>query len=375
MYLRQSERTIYKMKDNESVFHNKKALAILSIGTITILGSMAVSPALAGIKNTLILGIILYLIGGVGGGLMANFYSMLTARAILGISCGLLMPLAQTLISANFSGEFKERLTGYPASASYLMGIIASFTVGKIAVIHWRLAFLVYFIAFIVLYMNIRYLPKDKHSTNSVFLHENTKINKKAIPIIISMTLINIAFYTFSTSIALFMKNEHIGNDSTSGYVVAVFMAAGFFVGLITVNVRKATGDFSTVIAAVAMGMGYIMMSLTNALSLLMMSAALISSSYSIFYSNIFLKIGKISSSSNENKKLITYATAAMSTGQTVSVYILKLTESLLGYEGYRFRFAFLGISLFIAATIITILIFIHRKKKQIYNSKDTRNG
>lgn len=52
MYLRQSEKTIYKVKDNESVFHNKKALTILSIGTVTILESMAVLPALAEIKNT-----------------------------------------------------------------------------------------------------------------------------------------------------------------------------------------------------------------------------------------------------------------------------------------------------------------------------------
>lgn len=179
----------------------KKALAILSIGTITILGSMAVSPALAeiktafpelddstiqlvltvptlfvipaclfcnyiagkiGYKNTLLLGLILYLIGGVGAGFMPGFYSMLAVRAILGISCGFLTPLVQTLISLHFTGTFKEKLTGYPASASYLMGIIASFTIGKIASIHWRLSFLIYLIAFIVLFLNIRYLPKDK---------------------------------------------------------------------------------------------------------------------------------------------------------------------------------------------------------------------
>lgn len=107
--------------------NNKLKAAVLSISMITILGSTAVSPALAGIKtafpmysdfmiqliltipplfiipscflcniltgkwgkkHVLILGIVLYLIGGIGAGLMPGFYMVLAARALLGVACG-----------------------------------------------------------------------------------------------------------------------------------------------------------------------------------------------------------------------------------------------------------------------------------------------
>lgn len=390
------------MERKETIFTNKKALAVLSIGTITILAGMAVSPALAGIKsaypqlddaviqlvltlpslfvipacfgyqwiadrignkNTLILGIILYLFGGVGGGMMPGFYSMLAARAILGISCGILTPMAQTLISSRFTGELKERMTGYPAAASYLMGIFASFTVGNIAAIHWRLAFLVYLLAFAVLFLNVRYLPKDRpEKTGNKGLKKKEGISWRAVYIIISMALVNIAFYTFSTSIALFMKKEGIGADNASGIVVAVFMTAGFAVGIWNAPIRKKLGRFSVGIAALAMGTGYMVLVQSEQQFLLFLAAVLIGGSYSIFYTEIFLAAGRQSVHTEENVKIITYTTAAMFVGQALSGKALQCMEVLFQMEGYRFRFGFLSIALM---AVSYVLIVWNCKKKE----------
>lgn len=380
---------------NQSIFKDKKALAILSIGTITVLGSMAVSPALAGIKTafpelddsiiqlvltipplfvipacflcrwmtgkigskyTLLVGLALYLLGGVGGGLMPGFYTMLAARAVLGISCGLLTPLAQTLISQYYTGETREKLTGYPASASYLMGIIASFTVGNIAAIHWRLAFLIYLLAIIVLVLNIKYLPNDY--TAARYTEQKAKrirLTAKSVLLMCGMFFVNIAFYTFSTSIALFMKGEHIGTDSTSGVVVAVFMTFGFVTGLNTAYIRRITKSFSSAIAAAAMGCGYLILWQSSSLLPMFISAALIGASYSVIYSNIFFAVGKQAGDFAENTKYITYTTAAMFAGQSVSGYALLVAEQIFRTSGYRFRFAFLGLGLVIAGCVIGI--------------------
>ena len=183
-----------------------KKAAVLSVSTITILGSTAVSPALSGIKsafpqmsdgwiqmiltlptlliipscllcryaisrmgqkNVLLLGIIIYLIGGLGAGLAPSFAVLLVMRGILGIGCGFITPMAQNLISSNFEGEEKQRLTSYSASASYLRGIIASFCVGRLVGINWRLAFLIYFVAAVVMVLNILYLPDDRKNSAS----------------------------------------------------------------------------------------------------------------------------------------------------------------------------------------------------------------
>lgn len=359
----------------------KKAAAVLSVSMITILGSTAVSPALSGIKEAfpqysdsmiqlvltlpplfiipscflcgyavrkagqkrvLILGILIYLLGGLGAALMPGFYSMLAMRAVLGMGCGFITPMAQNLISANFTGKIRERLTGYSASASYLMGIAASFTVGRLAEIHWRLAFLIYFVALVVLILNVLYLPDNKKE-DAAAPSEKKKISGAAWFTIFCMFLINAAFYTFTSSISLFMQQEGLGGQAVSGNVVAVFMACGFFMGLAASGIRRALKQFYMAFGCLLMGLGYFGLGLARELPLVFVCAALVGASYSVFYAGIFLRIGQLSATKEENVRLVTITTAGMFAGQTLSVSLLHGAELLCGMEGYRFRFEFLA--------------------------------
>ncbi|MGN1002436.1 MAG: MFS transporter [Oscillospiraceae bacterium] len=385
--------------------NRKLQMAVLSISMITILGSTAVSPALAGIKTAfpmysdatiqliltipplfiipscflcnvlaqkwgkkrvLIFGVILYLIGGMGAGLMPGFYSMLVMRAVLGVACGLITPMAQALISSNFEGETRAKLTGYSASASYLMGIIASFTVANLAAVNWRLAFLIYIVAVLVLVLNAKYLPADPPA-RAAEKRERVKrpVNWRAYLVILGMAAVNVAFYTFSTSIALFLKSESIGNDVTSGYTVAVFMAAGFLMGIAVPRVRNVLRYFTVTLGCVMMGVGYVGLALSSNLGLLILASALIGASYSVFYSSVFLKVGALSRDGRENTKLVTFTTAGMFLGQTVSVYLLQGAELLFRSGGYRFRFAFLAGALLLAAVLCVVNYCFNARKNK----------
>ena len=387
-----------------------KKAAVLSVSTITILGSTAVSPALSGIKsafpqmsdgwiqmiltlptlliipscllcryaisrmgqkNVLLMGIIIYLIGGLGAGLAPSFAVILVMRGILGIGCGFITPMAQNLISSNFEGEEKQSLTSYSASASYLMGIIASFCVGRLVGINWRLAFLIYFVAAVVMVLNILYLPDDRKNSASEEneLSNSKDTNKPNIPAfitIIAMFGINGAFYTFSASISLFMRGEGIGNETSSGIVVSSFMICGFIIGLIVPFFRKILKSYTMSLGCLMMGAGYMILSKGSDIRILMAAAALVGGSYSILYSGIFTRIRSLSRSEKETTTLVTLTTAFMFLGQAVSQYILSAVELLAGTSGYRFRFMFLAVVLLIcmAGCIINnIIIKICRKK------------
>lgn len=377
-----------------------KMAAVLSVSTITILGSTAVSPALSGIKsafpqmsdgwiqmiltlptlliipscllcryaisrmgqkNVLLMGIIIYLIGGLGAGLAPDFYMLLAFRGILGIGCGFITPMAQNLISSNFTGEIKQKLTSYSASASYLMGIIASFLVGRLVGINWRMAFLIYLIALVVLVLNIIYLPDDRkinHESEAMNketvtkisdTHESKGINIKAILVMIAMFGINGAFYTFSASISLFMRTEGIGNETSSGIVVSAFMICGFIVGLIVHPVRKILKEYMIVLGCFMMGAGYALLSQAAGIAVLMAAAAMVGGSYSILYSEVFTKIRQAARSEEETTTLVTYTTACMFLGQALSQYILRAVEHIAGVSGYRFRFIFVGALLLVS--------------------------
>ena len=376
-----------------------KRAAVLSVSTITILGSTAVSPALSGIKSAfpqmsdawiqmiltlptlliipsclmcryaisrmgqkrvLIMGIIIYLIGGLGAGLAPDFATLLIMRGILGVGCGFITPMAQNLISSNFSGEVKTRLTSYSASASYLMGIIASFLVGNLVAVNWRLAFLVYFVALVVMILNIIYLPDDRPHEKTASVPEkaaeNTaqsvsgknRINVTELITMIAMFGINGAFYTFSASISLFMRGDSIGNESSSGIVVSSFMICGFVVGLIVPKIRQLINGYTMALGCLMMGGGYLILSSAHTMGVLMLAAALVGGSYSILYSGIFTKIRSQARSEEETTTLVTFTTAFMFLGQALSQYILRGVELISGISGYRFRFGFLALILLI---------------------------
>ena len=392
-----------------------KMAAVLSVSTITILGSTAVSPALSGIKsafpqmsdgwiqmiltlptlliipscllcryaisrmgqkNVLLMGIIIYLIGGLGSGLAPDFYMLLAFRGILGIGCGFITPMAQNLISSNFTGETKQKLTSYSASASYLMGIIASFLVGRLVGIKWRMAFLIYLIALVVLVLNIIYLPDDRkinHESEAMNKetvikisdrHESKGINIKAILVMIAMFGINGAFYTFSASISLFMRTEGIGNETSSGIVVSAFMICGFIVGLIVHPVRKILKEYMIVLGCFMMGAGYALLSQAAGIPVLMVAAAMVGGSYSILYSEVFTKIRQAARSEEETTTLVTYTTACMFLGQALSQYILRGVEHIAGVSGYRFRFIFVGALLLVSMVGCIIKNIITYRKK-----------
>lgn len=368
-----------------------KRLAVLSVSTITILGSTAVSPALSGIKSAfpqmsdsviqliltlptlliipscllcrsairrmgekrvLLMGITIYLIGGLGAGLMPNFYLLLAMRGVLGIGCGFITPMAQNLISSHFDGEVKVKMTSYSASASYLMGILASFTVGRLVGIQWRLAFTIYLVALAVLLLNAVYLPSDAPQERPAEAAGAQRYgpNVPALLTMLAMFGINGAFYTFSASISLFMRQERIGDDTTSGIVVSAFMVCGFVVGLLVPAVRRRIKGLTMALGALMMGCGYWLLSLAGSLPSLMAAAAMVGGSYSILYSGIFTRIRAQARGPEETTTLVTLTTAGMFLGQASSQYLLRGAELLLGHSGYRFRFALLAVILLVCA-------------------------
>lgn len=368
-----------------------KQLAVLSVSTITILGSTAVSPVLSSIKSAfpqmsdgviqlvltlptmliipscllcraairrigekrvLLLGTAVYLIGGLGAGLMPSFQLLLLMRGILGIGCGLITPMAQNLISSHFDGETKLKMTSYSASASYLMGILASVVVSRLAGVQWRLAFLIYLMALAVLLLNAIYLPTDIPAGDSEKTPAARRYGRNipAYFTILAMCGINGAFYTFSASISLFMRQEQIGDDTTSGIVVSAFMICGFVVGLLVPAIRRCLKKQTMALGALMMGSGYWLLSAADSLPLLILAASLVGGSYSILYSGIFTSIRAQSRGPEETTTLVTMTTAGMFLGQAVSQYILRGVEWLLGYGGYRFRFTFLSMILFVCA-------------------------
>lgn len=218
---------------------------ILSVSLLTIMASAAISPALPKIaqafpdidktfirliltlpslivipfslisgglvakfskKAVLLAGLIIYMIGGAGGGLAQNVPQLLIMRAILGVGVGLIMPLSTALIFDFFEGDARNKMMGLQMSANQLGGVVFLSIAGWLAISSWRYAFGVYLLAIVTLLFILFWLPQAPEK------EEKKKVNVKLPLAIFGLAAIAagmmIVFYVVATDIALFIQEE-----------------------------------------------------------------------------------------------------------------------------------------------------------------------
>lgn len=366
---------------------NLLKLAVLSISMITVMAGAAVSPALGNISNAfpnassnlikmiltvpalfiiifsllsgkltsifskkqiLVTGILIYVIGGVGPVLSTNLNSVLIFRAILGIGCGLIMPISQSLIADFFTDVERTKITGYSSAASNLMGIISSVIVGTLSSINWKYGFYIYLIAIIVLILNIIALPKQQNDKKT---KKHYHLNKKVYLLAVYMCLITMAFYAVPTNIAMFMKKEQIGSASSAGFAIAVFTFGGFIAGALLSNIIKLLKQFTISIGITIMCLGYSLILCSNNLYIVFTSVALVGFSFGIIYPLIFLNTSKISDK-NSNSLALSIVSSSMFLGQFLSPLVLQCFSNILNITDIKFNFKFLALCLSIALVI-----------------------
>lgn len=389
---------------------NSKLLtcAILSISMITVMASAAVSPALANISNAfpeasvnmiktvltlpslfiipfslisgqlvrkfgnkqvLLLGILIYLVGGIAPVFIDTIPQILFYRAVLGCGCGLIMPISQALIAHNYTGDLKVKITGYSGAASYLMGVIASFIVAPISSIDWHYSFYIYLIAVVVLILNIVALPKDK----TVDIKQTTisrKLTSRVWWIIVGMVLINIAFYAVPSNVALFMREQGIGSAQSAGTVISAFMIAGFFAGAVLPTIRRITGKSTIAFGLGIMALGYIVLSLATIFFSVVTGAALVGFSFGVLFPSFLILITN-RCSGQMCVLALSFSCCAQFLGQFLSPYVLQAVKSVVGFESLRSDFAILAVSLSISAVAYTqIKPIVRYRLSYIYNRK-----
>jgi len=104
-----------------------------------------------GRKTVLVMASLLYGLSGVSGYLAPTLTLLLISRASLGIAVGALMTTVTTLIADYYAGAARGRFMGLQAGFMGLAGTVYLALGGLLADIGWRLPFLAYFSAFLIL--------------------------------------------------------------------------------------------------------------------------------------------------------------------------------------------------------------------------------
>lgn len=220
-------------------------ISILSISLLTVMASAAISPALAKIRQAfpsaditliklvltlpslliipfsllggwlasrmkkkaiLLIGLVIYFIGGVGGGLARSIEQLLIIRGLFGVGVGLIIPLSISLIADFYEKEERAKMMGLSGSVSHFGGVVFLLLSGWLACMSWRYAFGVYGLSALIMFTVFFWLPEPQ-------------IRKTAGPVSVRLPwqvywcaviggLMMVAFYAAPTNLAMFIENQ-----------------------------------------------------------------------------------------------------------------------------------------------------------------------
>ena len=216
------------------------ALTIIPVALLTGI----LSSRIAG-KRLVYAGLFFYIAGGAGGGLADSIPFLLFMRAILGIGVGILMPISTGIIADLWSGYEKTRTMGLASASSNLGGIISTLLSGLLAAVNWRASFMIYLLGVPVWLLVVFFMPdqQPEPSQNRQTKHGSFLLGSYILWGL-GMFLLMAAFYSIPVNIALYIRENGLGDSRMAGLAMAVMTASSFLTGLVFGRLNKMMGSW-----------------------------------------------------------------------------------------------------------------------------------
>lgn len=287
------------MDENNIKNKNTKAIAasILSLSLLTVMAGAAVAPALGVIeehfagenkllvqmiistpaifivltnlifpklckhlktKTMVMIGLILYTIGGCAAGTLDNIWAVLSMRALVGVGVGIIMPLSTGLITFYFPKDVHEKMMGYSSAMNQMGGVTATVISGVLAQISWRASFLVYLMGLISIVLCLICLPNDKLITADK--PNKSTAAKEFIPYIVAMFLLMITFFIYPSNFAIETSADGVIAPKFITFIMAGMDLTAFVGGLMFVTIKAKLRNKTALFAPALFLAGYVLL-------------------------------------------------------------------------------------------------------------------
>ncbi|ESU31913.1 hypothetical protein G3A_13950 [Bacillus sp. 17376] len=306
-------------------------------------------------KTVLILGLVLYLVAGLGGGFATNMAFLLFTRALLGVSVGLLMPLSTTLVSDYYDGEERTSMMGLVSAATNLGAIIAIMVSGILAMQGWRAAFYVYGIAAIVMIFVVAFLPRKAPATIQKNASEKTFLPKAQIAkYSILIFLVFIVFYSIPSNMALFLRENSVTNTGISGVIIAACSLGGFLGGLTLIGLKRKIKSFYVPVQVMLLGIGFGLVVFTQPLVLMGIGVLILGFGYGSLVPIIFDGVSK---AANGAQAMIAMAIVQsfIYLGQFSSPHIHRIVSTSFGDGSVNYSYTVMAVVLLIVGALLIL--------------------
>ena len=221
------------------------AESLITISSITSIITIFLSEKVTrkiGMKNCVMVGLFLVGLSSILPILHTSYISVVISRLIMGAGVGLFNGHSANYINTFYKGDEAYRLHGIRNSTEFISQIVFLFMAGLLMKIHWKYAFLVYFIAFFIMAYFNKVIP-EVDTTDKADIGK-FKINSQiffyaffAAMMIMNVTALSVRFPTIATN------QKGIGVDANLYMIILPMsgMIFGFLFGIINRILREKT--------------------------------------------------------------------------------------------------------------------------------------
>lgn len=218
-----------------------------------------------GRKRWLALSVLAYGLAGSSGFFLNEIGWILVGRLVLGLSVAGIMTTATTLVADYYIGAARARFLGLQAAFMGLGGVVFLTLGGYLADVNWRLPFLIYLSAWLMLPL-VLLLPEPRRASRGETLLETA--NPESVPWVLLVVtfaialLTQIVFYMIPVQIPFYLQQLSNANASQSGLAIALATLAASASSL-SYQTVKARFSFTALYAMAfgLMGAGYLVIS------------------------------------------------------------------------------------------------------------------
>ncbi len=308
-----------------------------------------------GKKNTVLLGLLLVVIGGILPMLTTNITWILALRLVLGAGLGMFNSLAVSLISDFFEGDERAQLVGFQSAVQGLGSSLATFVAGQLALIDWPFAFLCYAITIPIALLFFFIIPEPERGEPTVC---TTGTGNKSRGVSLPVLGLGAALFLFMTFImivytktGIMIAEKSMPNAGFLGTALTLFSLSTMIAGFLFGRIYKWFRNYAPFISSLLTATGFVLLWFAQNVTMVTVAMLIIGFSFALFIPYIFTILTKIVPKGSETIS-ISIAMVGSNLGAFASPYVIKLVGVLSGNETASFSFLVSAIVFMIAALL-----------------------
>ncbi|MFC6993927.1 MFS transporter [Haladaptatus sp. GCM10025707] len=283
---------------------------------------------------------VIYAIAGSSGFVLDSLVAILAGRAVMGLAVAGVMVTVTALITDYYEEDHRETVLGRQGAFMSLGGVVLLPLAGVLAEISWRVPFLVYATAMLLLPLMAFALPEPDrpkptaHRPTSIHELRRTLVRFPlgSLALIFSLALVSqIIFYMIPVQIPFYLESQ----TGASATLVGVALTASTFTGGV---VSLLYGRIRTVVSVIAiialtfsfMSIGFIVIGVSQTLLGVVVGLVLVGAGIGVILPNLNTWIAAITPETVRGRAL-SGLTSAIFFGQFLSPIVIRPVSETIG--------------------------------------------